>query len=80
MQPFKKGFEHIVKNTDIPVIPLHLGNLWGSVFSFYYGEPGIRLPRSLFRRVIVRIGKPLPPTATAEEVQQAVASLALQAD
>jgi acyl-[acyl-carrier-protein]-phospholipid O-acyltransferase / long-chain-fatty-acid--[acyl-carrier-protein] ligase len=51
MQPFKKGFEHIVKNTDIPIIPLHLGNLWGSVFSFYYGEPGIRFPRSLFRRV-----------------------------
>jgi acyl-[acyl-carrier-protein]-phospholipid O-acyltransferase/long-chain-fatty-acid--[acyl-carrier-protein] ligase len=75
LQPFKKGFAHIVKNTDIPIIPLHLGNLWGSVFSFYYGEPGIRFPRCLFRRVTVRIGKPLPPTATAEEVQSAVTKL-----
>jgi acyl-[acyl-carrier-protein]-phospholipid O-acyltransferase/long-chain-fatty-acid--[acyl-carrier-protein] ligase len=75
LQPFKKGFAHIVKNTDIPIIPIHLGNLWGSVFSFYYGEPGIRFPRCLFRRVTVRIGTPLPPTATAEEAQSAVTKL-----
>jgi len=75
MQAFHKGFEKIVRNTACPIIPIHLDNLWGSIFSFRYGEPGLRWPRSFPLRVTVRIGKPLPSSATAEEVQQAICEL-----
>ena len=75
MQTFHKGFERIAKGTGCPIIPIHLDNLWGSIFSFRYGEPGLRWPRRLPLRVTVRIGKPLPAAATADEVRLAVAEL-----
>ncbi|MEK7307158.1 MAG: MFS transporter, partial [Nitrospirota bacterium] len=32
--PFKRGLEKIINGLDIPVIPVHLDGLWGSIFSF----------------------------------------------
>lgn len=78
MQPFHKGFERIVKDTGCPIIPIHLDNLWGSIFSFRFGEPGLRWPRQLPLRVTVRIGKPLPSAATSEDVRLAVAELGVE--
>lgn len=75
LQNFRKGFEKILKGTGAPVIPVHLDNLWGSIFSFRDGAPGLRLPRRLPYPVTVRFGKPLAPTATAHEVRQAIAEL-----
>ena len=34
MLPFKRGMEKIVEGTDVPIIPVHLDRLWGSIFSF----------------------------------------------
>ena len=36
--PFKRGFERIVEGLDVPVIPVCLDRLWGSVFSFKQGR------------------------------------------
>ena len=36
--PFKRGFEKIVQGTDFPIIPVHLDQLWGSIFQFQ-GRP-----------------------------------------
>jgi acyl-[acyl-carrier-protein]-phospholipid O-acyltransferase/long-chain-fatty-acid--[acyl-carrier-protein] ligase len=78
LQPFHKGFEKIAKGTGCPIIPIHLDNLWGSIFSFRHGEPGLRWPSRLPLHVTVRIGKPLPPTATAEDARLAVAELGVE--
>ncbi|MDR2849270.1 MAG: MFS transporter [Verrucomicrobiota bacterium] len=75
MAAFRKGFERIAQGTGCPIIPIHLDNLWDSIFSFRHGEPALRWPRRLPLRVTVRIGKPLPSTASAEDVRQAVAEL-----
>src|SRR5581483_3804891 len=32
--PFKRGFEKIVEDMNVPVIPIHLDRVWGSIFSF----------------------------------------------
>ena len=38
MLPFKRGMEKIVEGTDVPIIPVHLDRLWGSIFSFEGGK------------------------------------------
>ena len=35
--PFRRGFERIVKGRRVPVIPVHLDRIWGSIFSFSKG-------------------------------------------
>ena len=36
--PFKRGMERIVEGLDVPIIPVHLDRLWGSIFSFGKGR------------------------------------------
>jgi len=38
MLPFKRGFERIVGGLDVPIIPVHLDRLWGSIFSYEKGK------------------------------------------
>jgi len=32
--PFNKGFEHIMKDLDAPIIPVNIDRIWGSIFSY----------------------------------------------
>ena len=76
IERFRPGLEKMVRNTGAPIVPIYIGNLWGSVFSHADGDPGLRFPRHLLpRRVDIRIGRPLPATATAVEVRDAVLAL-----
>ena len=76
VEAFRRGFEKMVKGTDAPIVPIYIGNLWGSIFSHAGGRPGLRLPRHLLpRRVMVRIGRPLSTSATAQDVRAAVLAL-----
>jgi len=70
--PFKRGFERIVKGVDVPVIPVHLDRLWGSIFSFKDGKFFWKWPERIPYPVTVSFGSPLPATARAEEVRQAI--------
>ncbi|MDX6770899.1 MAG: MFS transporter, partial [Elusimicrobiota bacterium] len=79
MQRFKKGFERMVDGGDTPIIPVHLDEVWGSVFSFSEGRVLFKWPRRLPYKVTVSFGKPLPPTATAFEVRQAILELGAEA-
>jgi len=62
MNPFKRGIERIVKETPVPVIPMAISNMWGSVFS---RAPMHRnwLNRMIQprREVALHIGAPVPP-------------------
>lgn len=76
IEAFKPGIERMTRGTDAPVIPVYIGNLWGSMFSHARGAPGLKLPSHLGRRtVLVRIGRPMPRDCTAEEVRAAVMRL-----
>ena len=58
--PFKKGIEKIVGEKPVPVVPMALCNLWGSLFS--RRDPLLkRRPYKLRARIELRIGKPIPP-------------------
>jgi acyl-[acyl-carrier-protein]-phospholipid O-acyltransferase/long-chain-fatty-acid--[acyl-carrier-protein] ligase len=79
MQKFKKGFERMVDGVDVPIVPVHLDQVWGSIFSFSEGKVLFKWPRRIPYRVTVSFGKPLPSTATSFEVRQAILELAAAA-
>ncbi len=45
--PFKRGFERIVDGLDVPIIPVYLDRVWGSIFSFKRGRFFWKLPERL---------------------------------
>ena len=76
---FKKGFEHIVKGTGAPIIPVHLDRLWGSLFSFSEGKVLWKWPRKIPYPVTVSYGEPMPDTATAFDVRMRILELGAEA-
>jgi acyl-[acyl-carrier-protein]-phospholipid O-acyltransferase/long-chain-fatty-acid--[acyl-carrier-protein] ligase len=72
---FRKGFERIVRDLDVPIIPVHLDRVWGSIFSFERKQFIWKMPRQIPYPVTVSFGKPLPPTVKSEEVRQSVLEL-----
>jgi acyl-[acyl-carrier-protein]-phospholipid O-acyltransferase/long-chain-fatty-acid--[acyl-carrier-protein] ligase len=79
MLPFKRGFEKIVEGTNFPIIPVHLDQLWGSIFSFKEGRFFWKRPKLQPYPVTVSFGEPLPPNASVQDVRQAVLELESQA-
>jgi acyl-[acyl-carrier-protein]-phospholipid O-acyltransferase/long-chain-fatty-acid--[acyl-carrier-protein] ligase len=77
--PFKRGFEKIVEGTNFPIIPVHLDQLWGSIFSFKEGRFFWKRPKLLPSRVTVSFGAPLSPGASVQAVRQAVLELESEA-
>jgi acyl-[acyl-carrier-protein]-phospholipid O-acyltransferase/long-chain-fatty-acid--[acyl-carrier-protein] ligase len=78
IQPFKRGFERIVKGTNVPVIPVHLDRVWGSIFSYAGGKFFAKLPR-IPHPATVSFGAPLPSSATPTDVHQAIIELSAEA-
>ena len=72
---FRPGFLSILKDTGAPVVPVYLGGLWGSVFSYEGGKFFWKWPRRWRYPVTIRFGKPIPEPASAEAVRQAVEEL-----
>src|SRR6202158_2359843 len=79
MLPFRRGFERIIKGIDVPIIPVNIDGIWGSIFSFSGVHFLWKWPRSIPYPVRITFGKPLPPVATATEVRQAVQELGVDA-
>jgi acyl-[acyl-carrier-protein]-phospholipid O-acyltransferase / long-chain-fatty-acid--[acyl-carrier-protein] ligase len=74
--PFQPGFLKVLKGTGAPVVPVHLGGLWGSVFSFEGGRFFLKRPKRLGDPVTVRYGEPIPRATDVEQVRRAVLELA----
>ncbi|MEO6223655.1 MAG: AMP-binding protein, partial [Vicinamibacterales bacterium] len=77
--PFKRGFERIVAGLDVPVIPVYLDRVWGSVFSFKQGRFFWKLPERLPYPITVAFGPALPSTITAPLVRSAISELGTEA-
>jgi acyl-[acyl-carrier-protein]-phospholipid O-acyltransferase/long-chain-fatty-acid--[acyl-carrier-protein] ligase len=72
---FARGCERIARRAGVPIVPLALDGLWGSVFSFEGGRALRRVPRPGRRTVRVRLGEPLASDTPAWEVRQRVQTL-----
>jgi len=72
MLPFKRGLERIVEGLDVPIVPVYLDRVWGSVFSFKGGRFFWKLPARVPYPVTVAFGAPLPASTPAAEVRLAL--------
>jgi acyl-[acyl-carrier-protein]-phospholipid O-acyltransferase / long-chain-fatty-acid--[acyl-carrier-protein] ligase len=73
--PFRRGLERMMKDVDVPMIPVNLDGVWGSIFSFERGRFLWKMPRRIPYGVTVSFGTPMPSTSTAIEVRAAVQEL-----
>ncbi len=73
--PFRRGFERIVKGRNVPIIPVHLDRIWGSLFSFVDGRFLFKWPSRVPYRVTVSFGPGLPTDTPAHELRRIVREL-----
>lgn len=75
VQEFKTGIDKVIAQQPVPVVPMALCNLWGSMFS--RRDPVLkRRPYKLWSRIELRIGTPIPPQeVTAQRLQKEVQRL-----
>jgi 1-acyl-sn-glycerol-3-phosphate acyltransferase len=67
MNEIRKGFELIARRGQVPVLPVFLDDLWGSVLSFERGRFLKKWPKRYAYQVSVSFGDPEPPDrATAD--------------
>lgn len=78
MLRFRSGWQHIVKGTNCPVIPLYIGGAWGSIFSYYHGRLVSAMPKRIPYPVRLLYGAPLPSTSTTADLRQAVSLLSVR--
>lgn len=77
---FKTGIESIIRRDPVPVYPIALSGLWGSIFSRkYLGSIKRFIPKHIFKRVHAICGDPiLPEQVTVNMLQKAVLRLKYQ--
>jgi len=80
MLPFNKGFEHIMKHADAPIVPIYLDNIWPSIFSFSEGKFFWKFPKLTLYPVSIVFGKLMSPNSKAYEVRQTVQELSAEAN
>ena len=67
---FKNGIEKIIERDAVPVIPMALQGLWGSVFSHKDGTAFTKTPKRFWSRVSVIADKALDPKEVKVETLQ----------
>ena len=77
--PFRRGIEHIMKNTDAPIIPVALDGVLGGPASYRRGKFVHLITSHVPHSVTVSFGAPLPPTTTPFAVREAVQELQVNA-
>ncbi len=66
IQTFKKGIDKIILEQPVPVVPIALCHLWGSLFS--RKDPLVkRRPRKFWKLIELRVGDPIPPDQVNSE-------------
>ena len=76
LQEFKKGVEHILKTNPVPVVPMALSGMWGSLFSRHGAKAFSRMERKFWFPVNLKVGAAVPPTqASAAYLESQVAEL-----
>lgn len=81
MSGFKKGAALMMPpELKVPAIPVRLGMIWGSIFTYYYGKIKLRLPSELPHPASVTIGKPVNPAMSGYEMRLLLSEMAAETE
>jgi acyl-[acyl-carrier-protein]-phospholipid O-acyltransferase/long-chain-fatty-acid--[acyl-carrier-protein] ligase len=76
----RKGFELMVRQAGVPVVPVYQDGLWGSVFSYEGKGAFKKWPKRLRYPVRIHFGAPIPPAeARTPAVREAMLALGSEA-
>ncbi|MGR5062708.1 MFS transporter [Photobacterium sp. DNB22_13_2] len=64
MGPFMRGIDLIIKRSPVPVIPVAIQGLWGSIFSREGGRALLKVPKRFWSKVTIVAGEPISPEET----------------
>jgi len=81
MQGFKSGISRMLPpNLDVPVIPVRLGMLWGSIFTTFNGRLKFLPPKELPIPVSITVGDRIPSGLTAYQARGIMSELGAEAE
>ncbi len=80
MQEFKGGVASMLPHPGIPVVPINLGMLWGSLFRVHNGHLRFITPRKLPIPATVYVGEPIPPDWSGFRIWQKIGELGAEAE
>jgi len=76
MNEFRPGILRVLEQSPVPVVPIALQGLWGSLFSRKGGPAFFKRPRRLFARIGLNVGAALPAeSVTLETLHEQVHTL-----
>ncbi len=78
--PFRKSLERITKGIDVPLVPVHIDRLWGTVINYTGHQFKWKLPNRIPYPILVNYGKVLPSSTPSWAVRTAVQELGTVAD
>ena len=79
LQTFRPGLKKLLKDPEIPVVPIWLEGMWGSVFSFSGGRFFWKWPETFRRKITLTIGQPLKADTPLEKMRSCVQELGARA-
>ncbi len=75
LQAFKPGAMWLLKDNDVPVIPVYFDELWGSIFSYSEGRFFWKWPKKWRYPISMHFGPPLTRPRHLHQIRNAVQEL-----
>jgi len=76
LESFRPGILTVLETHPVPVVPMALAGLWGSLFSRHGGRALLKRPKRLFARLRLSIGEPVAASrVTLEALETRVLEL-----
>lgn len=72
---FRDGILRIVEGAEIPILPVYIDGVWGSIFSFSGGRFFTKWPKGWRRQIQIVIGEPMTDVKDVTYVRQAISKL-----
>ena len=79
MSSFQKGLSSMTpKGVEVPVLPIHIGMLWGSIFTNFYAKFKIRWPSEIPHPASIIIGKPIDINTSGYKIRLILSEMAAE--
>lgn len=75
MLRFRRGLERILRDVDVPIIPIYIDQTWGSLFDHKEGKWKLKFPKEIPYPASVTFGKPMPSSSSVFEVRQTISEI-----